>query len=175
MKQLILINGPMGVGKSSVCTELLPLLSPAVFLDGDWCWNMSPFMVTEETRTMVLDNITHLLNNFLRCSEYRFIIFCWVMHTQAIVDSVLERLDLVGVKVTLITLTASPEALSARILADIARKVRSAGVLSRSLERLPLYRDMESVKIEVSSITAKEAAENIAEMLFKKSETNLIL
>ena len=174
MKELILINGPMGVGKSAVCTELLPLLSPAVFLDGDWCWNMSPFVVTEETRAMVLDNITHLLNNFLRCSEYRFVIFCWVMHTQGIVDSVLERLDLAGVKVTLITLTASPEVLSARIRADVARKLRSPGVLARSLERLPLYRDMASEKMDVGSVTAKEAAEQIAERVLKKSEIDLI-
>ena len=144
------------------------MLSPAVFLDGDWCWNMSPFMVTEETRSMVLDNIAYLLNNFLRCSAYRVVIFCWVMHTQSIVNSVLQRLDLTGTRVTLITLTASPQALEARIKNDIARKLRSPGVLERSLERLPLYADMDSRKLDVSFITAKESAQAIADMLTQK-------
>ncbi|WP_418717653.1 hypothetical protein [Bilophila wadsworthia] len=44
-KQLILVGGAMGVGKSAVCRELLRQLTPGVWLDGDWCWNMNPFVV----------------------------------------------------------------------------------------------------------------------------------
>ena len=44
-KQLILVGGAMGVGKSAVCRELLRQLTPGVRLDGDWCWNMNPFVV----------------------------------------------------------------------------------------------------------------------------------
>lgn len=49
---------------------------------GDWCWDMSPFIVTNETKKMVLDNISYLLNNFICCSGYKNIMFCWVMHEQ---------------------------------------------------------------------------------------------
>ena len=94
MKELVFVNGTMGVGKTSVCRELLRILQPSVFLDGDWCWNMSPFVVNDETRSMVLGNIAYLLNSFLHCSEYRYVIFCWVMHEISIVENVLERLDL---------------------------------------------------------------------------------
>ena len=38
---------------------------------------------------MVMDNITHLLNNFLHCSAYENVIFCWVMDRQAILDDLL--------------------------------------------------------------------------------------
>lgn len=75
MKKLIMINGTMGVGKTSVSTELLKMLTPGVYLDGDWCWYMHPFEVTEETKKMVLDNITYLLRNFLSCSQYSYVIF----------------------------------------------------------------------------------------------------
>ncbi len=167
MKNLIFINGPMGVGKTSVCTELLPLISPAAFLDGDWCWTMSPFVVNAETRAMVLDNIAHVLNGFLRCSAYRSVLFCWVMQYRSIVDDVLARLAMGGVNFTLITLTASPEVLETRIMADVARRVRSPGVLTRSLERLPLYAGMESVKIDTGALTAGEVARSIAAMIKK--------
>ena len=78
MKKLYLIGGTMGVGKTTVCQILKQKLEQAVFLDGDWCWNAHPFQVNEETKAMVMDNICYLLNNFLSCSAYRNIIFCWV-------------------------------------------------------------------------------------------------
>ena len=79
MKKLILINGTMGAGKTTTCQELLKLLQPCVFLDGDWCWNMNPFIVNEETKQIVVKNISFMLNNFIACSEFEYIIFCWVM------------------------------------------------------------------------------------------------
>lgn len=93
MKNLIFINGTMGVGKTTTCRELQKILSPSVFLDGDWCWDMKPFIVTDETKKMVTDNICHMLNNFLACPEFQNIIFCWVMHRQEIIDSILENLN----------------------------------------------------------------------------------
>lgn len=91
MKKLYLIGGPMGVGKTAASRALQARLSNCVFLDGDWCWDMRPFQVTEETRAMVLDNICHVLNNFLRCSVYEAAIFCWVMHERDIIDRILSR------------------------------------------------------------------------------------
>ena len=64
-----------------------------VFLDGDWCWSAEPFVVTDKTKAMVMDNIAHLLGNFIRCSEYENIIFCWVLHEKAILDDLLGRID----------------------------------------------------------------------------------
>ena len=93
MKKLYLIGGTMGVGKTAVSQQLKKDLPNSVFLDGDWCWDANPFQVTEETKTMVTDNICYLLNNFLHCSAYENIIFCWVMHEQHIIDSIIENVD----------------------------------------------------------------------------------
>ena len=79
MKTLYLIGGTMGVGKTTVSQQLKKDLANSVFLDGDWCWDMHPFQVTEETKALVLDNICYLLNRFLRCSLVESVIFCWVM------------------------------------------------------------------------------------------------
>lgn len=49
MKNLYLIGGTMGIGKTSVCQRLKSKLNNSVFLDGDWCWDAHPFRVTEET------------------------------------------------------------------------------------------------------------------------------
>lgn len=92
MKRLIFIGGTMGVGKTAVCRELQRTLPGNVFLDGDWCWDAAPFVVNAETKAMVLDNICYLLQNFLDCSAYENVIFCWVMHQEEIVRQILSEL-----------------------------------------------------------------------------------
>ena len=92
MKRLILIGGAMGAGKTAVSRELLRLLPEAVWLDGDWCWRMDPFRVSEARKRMALDNITHLLGNFLDDEGYENVIFCWVMDRREIVEAVLAPL-----------------------------------------------------------------------------------
>lgn len=86
MKNLILINGAMGAGKTTVSRALQKILPDAILLDGDWCWDADPFLVTEETKHMVMENITFLFAQFLDCSAYQNVIFCWVMHEQHILS-----------------------------------------------------------------------------------------
>ena len=161
MKACYLIGGAMGVGKTTLCQTLKQDLPRAVFLDGDWCWDAHPFQVTEETKAMVMDNICHVLNNFLHCSAYENVIFCWVMDRQSIIQDILGRLDTSACRVKVISLLASPEVLRGRILADVERGIRTHDVLERSLERLPLYAEVDSVKVDTDGRTVKEIAEEI--------------
>ena len=160
MKTLYLIGGTMGVGKTAVCRELKVLLPNAVMLDGDWCWDMDPFVVNEETRAMVLDNIRHLLANFLRCSTIDNVIFGWVMHEQSILDDVLR--DLPECRVVSISLVCSEDALRRRLEKDIAAGIRKPDILERSPARLPLYQRLNTVKIDTSALSPIEVAEMIA-------------
>ena len=150
MKTLFLIGGAMGVGKTAVCQQLKKELSNSVFLDGDWCWDSSPFQVTEETKSMVLNNITHILNNFIRCSAYDNIIFCWVMHEQAILDAILQRLDTRGCAVTCISLTAGESSVRERLMLDISRGIRTPDIIPKSIARLPLYQRLNTIKIDTT-------------------------
>ena len=161
MKTLYLIGGTMGVGKTTVCRELKNQLHRSVFLDGDWCWDMNPFVVTEETKAMVLDNITALLGNFLRCSAYDHVIFSWVMHQQSIVDTILGRLDLTDVKVVSVSLVCSREALLQRLYRDVEAGIRQPDILLRSPQRLNLYDSMNTEKIDTSCATVAQAVQEI--------------
>lgn len=165
MKHLILIGGAMGVGKTAVSLVLKKMLPNAVFLDGDWCWDANPFVVTDETKTMVEKNITYLLNSFLHCSAYENVIFCWVMHQQKILDDLLSRLDLSVCKVHLVSLVCSAETLTNRIEGDIAAGKRTPDVLERALARLPLYDNLNTVKITTDDLTPLETAERIEKLL----------
>lgn len=158
MKKVVMINGTMGVGKTATCRELQKLLPNNVFLDGDWCWDMRPFVVTEETKSMVMKNIAFLLNSFLHCAAYETIIFCWVMHEQSILDEVLSLLDTADADVRVFSLMASREALEKRLEADVRNGLRTADVIGRSVERIKQYDALRTEKVDVSSVTAKEAA-----------------
>lgn len=165
MKRLIFVNGAMGAGKTTVCRELKEMLQPSVFLDGDWCWDMSPFVVTAETQQLVLDNICGMLNRFLACDAFENVIFCWVMHRQEIIDGILARLETGDADYRLFTLDITEEVLRERLGGDIAQGKRTPDVIARSMDRRLACRETLGTKIDVSRISPREAAMRIARVV----------
>ena len=167
MKTLYIIGGTMGVGKSAVCEILNKKLPKCVYLDGDWCWNMHPFVVTEETKRLVKDNICHSLNNFIACSEFENILFCWVLHEQCIIDEIVSRIDSANLKVVSVSLTASETVLKNRLQKDIDAGLRENDVIARSVARLPLYDKLRTVKIDTDNLTLEQVAQKIISLTAK--------
>ena len=163
MKNLIIVGGTMGVGKTATCRELQKILPRNVFLDGDWCWDMHPFVVTDETKAMVNSNIAHLLNGFLACSEFENVIFCWVLHEQQILDDLINALDLNGCTAHCFSLVSTEQALVERLNRDIAAGKRGSDITERSVARISLYDELGTIKIDVSTISPANAARRITE------------
>lgn len=161
MKTLYLIGGTMGVGKTTVSQQLKKDLNNSVFLDGDWCWDADPFQVTNETKTMVVHNICYLLNSFIHCSAYENVIFCWVMHEQSIIDGIINKLDIENCMVKKISLTVDEMNLQKRLKTDVARNIRTADVIDRSVARIPMYQALDTIKIETSNKTVREIVDEI--------------
>lgn len=168
LKKLIMVNGTMGVGKTALCNELLKLLEPSVFLDGDWCWNMNPFIVNDETKALVIDNITYLLRNYLSCSVYEYVIFCWVMHQESIINDILNHFTDLNFEHYKITLLCSEESLINRLKIDIDNNIRTEDIIKSSVKRLTLYKNMDTVKIDVSKINAQLAARQVLSIIGNK-------
>jgi uncharacterized protein (TIGR02246 family) len=163
MNNLTIVGGTAGVGKTATCRELQKILPRNVFLDGDWCWDMHPFVVTEETKAMVNSNIAHLLNGFLACSEFENVIFCWVLHEQHILDDLINALNLNGCTTHRFSLVSTEQALVERLNRDIAAGKRGADIAERSVARISLYDELDTVKIDVSTISPADAARRITE------------
>ena len=164
MKTLYMIGGTMGVGKTTVGQQLKRDLQNSVFLDGDWCWDASPFQVTDETKVMVTNNICYLLNNFLKCSSYENIIFCWVMHEQSIINSILEKLDTQNCEVKSISLVADEKTLCERLSMDVERGIRSEDIIERSIARIPMYQALNTIKIDTNTKTVAIIANEIKQL-----------
>jgi len=45
-----------------------------------------------KNKQMVIDNIVHILNNYLQNPNFEYIIFLWVVSDESIFDTILERL-----------------------------------------------------------------------------------
>jgi len=147
----------MGIGKSTICNQLNQDLDHSVFLDGDWCWNMDPFIVNQDTKNMVLDNTTHCLNNFIHTPGIENIIFCWVMHKQDIIDQIIQKLDTEGVDIHLISLICEKEELIKRMLIDR----RDNQTIRKSLQYLELYKDLDTQKIDVTTLDVQKTIDKI--------------
>ncbi len=164
MKNLYIIGGTMGVGKTAVCQKLKTKLCRSVFLDGDRCWDSHPFCVTEETKLMVKQNICFLLNQFIRCSAYENIIFCWVMHEQQIIDEILDGIDTASCNVKIISLMCDEATLRCRLQKDVMGGIRTEDIIDRSIARLKLYEHLNTIKLDTNGKTADEVAEQIANL-----------
>jgi broad-specificity NMP kinase len=164
MKQLYIIGGTMGVGKTTICQKLKKELSNCVFLDGDWCWDANPFLVNEETKEMVMQNICFMLNQFLHCSSYENVVFCWVMHEQNIIDTILASIDQTNCDTKVISLVCNQATLRERLEKDIQLGIRTSDVVERSVERLPLYEKLKTQKVYTDGKSVSQIVSEI-EML----------
>ena len=162
MKTVYLIGGTMGVGKTTVCQCLKRKLENSVFLDGDWCWDSYPFQVTEETKRMVIENICFLLNQFIHCSAYSDIIFGWVMHEQSIIDTIISCLDTADCRIIAVSLICSEQELVERLRKDVTAGIRTPDVIERSVQRIPLYQKLNTIKVNTSGKNAADVAQEIA-------------
>ncbi len=164
-KKMIIINGTMGVGKSATCRELNKKLKNSVWLDGDWCWMINPFVVNDENKKMVINNINYLLRSFLTNSSLEYIIFNWVIHMEDIFDDILEPLNDLNFEIIKITLICDEDALKKRILEDVKLKLRDEECVRRSVERLDLYKEMSTKKIDTSNISVLETVDKIIKII----------
>ena len=70
-----------------------------------------------------------------------------------------SRLPGQGFRLWSVSLTASPEELRRRVERDVAAGLRRPGAAEASLARLPLYEKMDTIKLDVTSLTPAETAE----------------
>lgn len=160
-KTLIILNGPMGIGKTTVCNCLKKRLQPCFFLDGDWCWDMSPFTVSQENKEMVLNNIVYLLNSFLKNDFSKTVLFCWVLPDEKIIDEITGRLK-EKVRVIKISLICSAGVLENRLK---TRQNVCRETFEKSLSYLPKYRHMDTFKIQTDDLTVEQTADEIQKIL----------
>lgn len=160
MKTLYLIGGPMGVGKTTVGEALKNELPQSIYLEGDYGWNGIPFVLNEENKKKVINNIIGMINDSF--TKYENVILGWVMDQQKTIDSIVNGLYENYIKVVSISLVAQPYVIKNRLQKDInSGKRKDDGVIERSLKRLPLFSELNTRKIDTTYLNVEEIVEEI--------------
>ena len=166
MKKIIIITGPMGVGKSVTGKLLCDKLGRAAFIDGDWCLDIHPFVGNKETVDMAIDNIVHMARNYYKCSESDAIVLGWVISEKNIKKILSGLMDL-DMKAYCITLICDENTLRNRWSNDNVTEWRDNNWLEKSIESLENYRNVsaDSIVIDTSNMTIDAVAGNIIQYL----------
>ena len=156
----IILNGPMGVGKTTVGKYIAGRYPGTAFIDGDWCMDLHPFVGSRETRAMAADNILHMAANYQRCSACRMIVVVWLMDDPQVVRAIADGLSGLQMDVKNVTLICDREQLIRRWKNDHDCEWRTDEWLDVSLKSLPQFAAMENT-INTGGLFVEQIAERI--------------
>lgn len=159
MKVLIL-NGPMGAGKTAVGKNIAEKNLGTAFIDGDWCLDIHPFVGNRETKTMAIDNILHMIDNYRKCSVCQRIVLVWLMDDQWVRQSIMDGISNMGLESNIVTLVCDEEELIRRWKNDMKCEWRTDKWLEISLKSLSYFSALENC-IDTSRLSINQVAEKI--------------
>ena len=142
--KVIILNGPMGVGKTTVGKYVADRYPGTAFIDGDWCMDIHPFVGNQETRAMAVDNILHMIGNYLNCSVCGMVVLVWLMDDPCVIRSITEGISAMQAEVKTVTLVCSRETLLRRCENDQDCSWRTDEWLKASLASLPAFAAMDN-------------------------------
>jgi hypothetical protein len=161
VKKLIVINGAMGVGKSVICKELNKRLVNSVWLDGDWCMMMNPWNFSKPNTMMFLDNIHHLLNNFLSNPTFEYVLLSWVFPREDMENYTLQQLSNHEFELKKVTLMCADDKLKERMLAG----GRDDYTIEKSLAYQQAFADFSTVKLDTTELSIDKTLDKVLEII----------
>ena len=158
--KVIILNGPMGVGKTTVGKHIADQNPGTAFIDGDWCMDIHPFVGNQETKAMAVDNILHMIGNYLKCSVCSRIVLVWLMDDPWVIRRITESVSALQAEVKNVTLVCDRETLKNRWENDHACEWRTEEWLTVSLKSLPGFAAMENA-LDTSGLSVDRIADMI--------------
>ena len=167
MKQLIVIIGPNGVGKSTTAKAYVDHYTQTAYVDSDWCRVMNPFDFTETTIQTITANIYCLLRNYLTCDNIQSIIFTYGWHgpRKEIYDNVIARLRQgnIDFNEVIIILKCSKDENVIRSIKDGRDETR----INRGIEMtFSFYDDYDYPFIDTTNMTPSQVAKEIYKLTY---------
>ena len=158
--RVIVINGPMGVGKTTVGKYIADTCAGTAFIDGDWCMDIHPFVGNSETRAMAVDNILHMIDNYRKCSACRQIVLVWLMDDRHVYERIREGIAGMQLDVRSVTLVCDRDHLITRWKNDDQCEWRTEEWLKISLDSLDYFSSSEDA-FATDDMTVRQVAEAI--------------
>jgi len=158
--KVIVINGPMGVGKTTVGRLIADKYPGTAFIDGDWCMDIHPFVGSRKTKAMAVDNILHMIGNYQECTACHMVVLVWLMDDPQVRRQIADGLSMLQAEVKNVTLVCSREQLIRRWSNDRDCEWRTDKWLAVSLKSLPQFSALENT-IRTDDLTVEQVADRI--------------
>ena len=160
MKNLLFICGPNGIGKTTICKEIMRKLPNSVYVDSDPCRLMNPFILNEDTIPTIAKNISDLLINYMDCTVIETVIFSYGFHgrRREVFEIVMKALSIRDFNFVPLLLTCSEEENIKRMDMDNRSSERKQRAIEESRKA---FDDVPYPSIDITDYSASEAAENI--------------
>lgn len=158
--KVIIINGPMGVGKTTVGKYIADNNPGTAFIDGDWCLDIHPFVGNRETKTMAIDNILHMIDNYRKCSACQMVVLVWLMDDLWVYQSIIDGITKLQMEIKSVTLMCDKENLLTRWKNDKVNEWRIDKWLEISLKSLSYFETLDNC-IDTSDLSIEEIANTV--------------
>lgn len=162
--KVVIINGPMGVGKTTVGKAIADKCPGTAFIDGDWCMDLHPFVGNRETKDMAIDNILHMIGNYRDCYECSMIVLAWLMDDEWVISKLLNGIEALRMDAASFTLVCDEQQLKKQWKEDTSCPWRTDDWLESSIRSLEYFRGRE----DCIDITGK-SADDVADLIIRGS------
>ena len=161
--KVIIINGPMGVGKTTVGRFIADSNPGTAFIDGDWCMDIHPFVGNTETKAMAVDNILYMVANYKNCTACKMVVLVWLMDDPWVIRRITEGIDDSETEILSVTLICDRESLISRWKHDKDCEWRTDEWLDVSLKSLRHFAGMTNT-IDTNGLSVEQIADIILKM-----------
>ncbi len=161
---IIILNGSIGVGKTSVSRKINEQLDNSVMLDGDYLGAVNPFKIYDENRIKYLyQTIAHLIE-FHKDNGYNNFVINYVFETNDELQKLVNKLEILDDKIFCYWLICTEKEQKKRILSRNSNQVEWE--LKRAEELNKILYDTNKIKfIGDKIITDNMELSKIAEII----------
>lgn len=160
MKNLLFICGPNGIGKTTICKEIVHKLHHSAYVDSDPCRLMNPFILNDETIPTIAKNMSDLLINYIDCPAIETVIFSYGFHgrRREVFEIVMNTVSKRDFNFIPFLLTCNEEENIKRMNMDNRNPERKQRAIEESRKA---FDDVPYPQIDITDFSVSEAAENI--------------
>ncbi len=167
MSRLVLLGGPVGVGKSTVMRALKKRIPKVGLVDADEIWCVSDDLSAQESRSYAHDNVNAVIAGYARAGVETCVVN-WVFARKALYQPIVDEVGRLFDEVLQVYLIATPEILEVRIRQRWLQQGNGFDVddLTRyALSRLQLIQALPFDKIDTSTLSVDQVAEALVAYL----------
>ncbi len=158
--KIIILNGPMGVGKTTVGKTIADRFPGTAFIDGDWCMDLHPFVGNRETKEMAIDNILHMIRNYRDCSQCEMVVLAWLMDDEWVISQLIKGVGALRMEMKSVTLVCDESQLRNQWKEDSSCPRRTDEWLNISIRSLEFFQSRED-SIDISGKTVNDVVDVI--------------